>query len=296
MEHETIFAKLKQTYGLKEKHILLLRALCDGTARPAEALTKNAKIPLGRVYAYLNDLVRMQLVERTERKPFKYVIANFNRAIINFMHSRMTEYLHTESEVLGLMKGGHEHIDLIKTREEYTRSHLHLIEDSMHIRLVCFHNSFPFVLYPDDFDEFVHVRKYVMSFRKTISHIMGDGLYVIFRAYQKALARGAKFDIIVEKSAILNHLEMFKRELEPAFYARFIKHMEQRLRRVMIRSIDEYLPMEIDIGDHMVVLALSHLDMATGIVSRSEHVRSLYLALFEQKCARAQDIQELLKK
>lgn len=294
MDAELILHKLRQTYGIKEKHVLLVRQLQDGHPRSADELSKAADIPLGRVYSYLNELVEMQLVTRTGRKPYQYSIPKFSRAVIDFMRSRMSNYVQTESEVLDLMKGGAEHIDLIKTRADYTRAHLNVIEESMHIRLTCFHRSFPFLLYPDDFEDFIRLRRSIVQFRPTISYVDPEALYVIYRAYQQALARNAKFEVIVEKWTILDHLTMVRENFSPEFVKSYVAHIRKRAKTASIRVIEEYLPMEIDLGEKLAVLALSHLDMSTGIVSRSDAVRVLYSTLFDQKKVRTKDVTKFL--
>ncbi len=64
--------------------------------------------------------------------------------------------------------------------------------------------------------------------------------------------------------------------------------------KISVRVLEEYLPMEIDIGNRMLVLALSHIKMSTGIVLRSPAVRTLYSTLFEQKLPRTKNFLEYL--
>ncbi|MFC1774893.1 hypothetical protein ACFLZN_01090, partial [Nanoarchaeota archaeon] len=58
MEKEKILQKLKDSHGLKNKHVLILKALSKGKQLTAENLSDVCQIPLGRIYSYLNELVK----------------------------------------------------------------------------------------------------------------------------------------------------------------------------------------------------------------------------------------------
>ncbi len=81
-----------------------------------------------------------------------------------------------------------------------------------------------------------------------------------------------------------------------AFYRRYVKEIAERMRKgkISIRVLEEYLPMEIDIGNRMLVLAISHVKMSTGIVLRNPAVKSLYSTLFDQKLPRTRNFLEYL--
>jgi hypothetical protein len=298
VDEKKIFHKLRRVYGIKPKHILILSALKDATPRSAHKIAQLTNIPLGRLYTFLNELTSFHLVQRTGKKPYAYFIENFNTAVIDFMRSQMNKYITAESEIIELMKGGApEHIELIKSKKDYTHAHLKLIEESSKIRITCYHRSYPFILYPSNFDDFLLLRKAVVAWRPTISFVDPDALYIIFSTYQKAIDAGKEFEVICEKWTLLDHLEMIKKELGEEFYERYVKEMSDRLRKkkISVRALEEYLPMEIDLGDTNVVLAINHLNVSTGSVIRSPVVLDLYSTLFDQKLPRTKNLMEYLE-
>ncbi|MBD3318749.1 hypothetical protein GF342_02480 [Candidatus Woesearchaeota archaeon] len=298
MDRERILQKLKEDYGLKNKHVLILRTVAQHTDIPADKLSRVTDIPLGRLYTYLNELCAMKLVYRTPRKPYRYYIEDFNHAVIDFMRHRMNKFIKAEGEVLELMKGdAPENIELIKSKEDYTHAHIKLISESKNIRLSCFHRSFPFILYPEKFEEFLDLRRAIADFRPTISFVDADALYIIFQTYRRAIEEQKKFDIIVEKWTLLDHISLIKDTFGESWFNKYVEQITALINQgnIKVRAIEEYVPMQIDIGDNILVLALTHLNMSTGIVLRSPVVRELYSTLFEQKLPRTKEFLEYLR-
>jgi len=298
MEREKILHKLKTVYGLKPKQLLILRTLSDAKPLTAEKLSRLTSIPLGRIYAYLNKLIAGRLIHKTTKKPYQYHVADFKKTVLDFMHSERDKYISTEREVLDLMKGDAPgQMELIKTKTDYAYAHLKLIAESRHIRLMCFHRSFPFLLYPAEFEDFLAFRREVVKFRETLSFVDPESLYLIYRAYHQALDRGKKFELIVEKWTVLDHLALFRKKFGEESFRSYLAYLKKFLRsgKVSVRVIEEYIPMEIDIGDMSIVLALSHLNLYTGLSLRNPGVFQLYNTLFEQKLARTEDILTYLR-
>ena len=61
MEIDLLLNELKKGYGLKEKHIRIIKILRDWPLT-AEQVAKQGDIPLGRVYEYLNQLIEFKIL------------------------------------------------------------------------------------------------------------------------------------------------------------------------------------------------------------------------------------------
>jgi sugar-specific transcriptional regulator TrmB len=291
MIRQRILEKLHHTYGLSHKQVLILKELATGRKIGAEQIARQTAIPIGRFYGYVNELIADGLVSRTTKKPYFYHVPDFNRAVVDYMRSKMQEYSEAESGVLDLMKGAPEEIFHLKGPDEFIRAHLRLVMESKHIRTECFHQSFPYLLYPPDFDQFLKVRAKVIKRRNPKSGVDREKMYLTFTTYQNAVKQGKVFETIVERTTLLKRLKAIKSALTKKEFAEYLLWVQQLLStNVHIHISEEHGPLEMDIGDHQLVLALRHKDISTGISLRSRAVLKLYTTLFEQRVSRTTNL------
>lgn len=295
---DQILSKLKDEYGLKEKDVLIIKAIRYEKAT-AEQICKITKIPLGRVYSYLNKLVSKGLIERTSKKPYYYVIKDFNKNIISFMKDTRHKFVKKEAEVLKLMKGpGSEHIETIDTKEKFTQFHLNIIAEGQIVKITGYHGSFPYILYPNKWDEFIRLRHLVLSKRDTISFTDDETAYLVFKTYREALANGVKFEVIFEKNAFDNHLNMMLESWGKPYVQKFLKNLKKKLNQhsIKIYLLDEFLPLQADINENRVGLALIKKGSTTGAVIFSKNMVQIHSLIFEQRKERTIDLEQYLKK
>jgi len=296
VETDQILRKLQKHYGLKEKEVLIISALQFNKA-PADEICEKTKIPVGRVYAYLNNLVSKGLIERTSKKPYIYEIHNFNRNVISFMkHSRDT-LIRRETEVLKLMRGSSsEHIETLDTKEQFTQYHLNIIAEGQRIQIVCVTDSFPFLLYPSTWDKFQKQRQLVVSQRSTISFTDEETSYLVFKSYKEALQTGKKFEVIFEKAAFDRHIKILRDGFGDDYVKDFLQGIKSKVLQYGIQAhlLDEFITMQTDLNENRVGLSLRHENVTFGIVIFSKKVVQIYRTSFEQKLERTIPLMEYI--
>src|SRR3989344_6977948 len=99
MELDKIFLELQDGFDLKSQHIEILKAL-QFEALSAEKVCELAKIPPGRIYLFLNELLDSGLIQKTTKKPYVYWMENPKEKIITFMKNRSDTFVKNEHRII----------------------------------------------------------------------------------------------------------------------------------------------------------------------------------------------------
>ena len=285
MYKEMMLKRLKQKFGLKEKHLHILKAL-DNKKLEASQISKSTEIPMGRVYTYLNELVNHRLIQRSPKRPYTYELTDLRTNVLGFMKTRIDDLITAQREVIDLMKEGTpDQVELINTKGKFTATHVRLIAGSKEVKLISIHRSFPFLLYPSHWQEFLKVRKQVMKYRPTISFTDTETAYLVYKTYSDALAKGTRFRVLLDKDALDDHLSILLESFGQEYVQNYIKDLHDKLEkyRIQARVLEEKSPMEINIGDREVALSLVHLQLTTGLLMTSQTMVQFYTTYFEKK-------------
>ena len=298
MRSDHMFDQLRQHFGLSNKDIRVLEIL-KSTELDAQQLSKKTGIPHSRIYSTLNRLMEFQLVSRSKTRPYMYTLPDLKQNVLRFMKRRVDDLLKAEEEVMKTMRGvGVEYMQPISNSEEYTRNHLRIIAEAKKITIVAFHGSYPFILYPPSWDDFIKVRRLIAGLRETISHNDFETMFRIFQTYVDALAQEKEsWRVIFEKEVWDRHISIFKEQLGETFLKKYLKQLQQKLVKynIDVCLIDEFMPMEIDMSEDKVLVCLKHLGVTTGTLIRSAPVVKMYHASVEQKLERCQRLLPLIE-
>lgn len=297
MDTEKIFSQLKEGFGLRNKHIMILRMLKDGDQICAEKICKETGIPQGRIYEYLNCLIKEGLIDKTNHKPAQYYADNLKKNVIRFMKSKMDRMITTENEIMELMRGSNtEFISKIDNREMFTAEHLNMVVGGDEMKIMAVHRSYPFLLYPDNIDLFMEFRKLFASKRPTISRIDYETSYRTLTTYRDALRRETKFELVFERTTFETHIKLIEQEFGKEELQKYLQYLAKLLKKVNVYVSEEYNPMEIEMTENKVLLAVIHLGISTGIVMQSESVIKLFETYFEQKRKRSEPLIKTVEK
>lgn len=297
MDIDRLLFELKEGFGLKDKHIQIIKTL-QNWPLTAEQISKQAKIPLGRVYGYLNELRTHKLIERTPKKPYFYEVKDLNKSIIDFMKHRSDEMVQTKSRVMDLMKGmgKAEHIELVDSKERYSIFHLDVLSESKDIKIITHHASFPFALYPRRWDDFLATRNLVRSSRSTIAFADYNSIYLIFKTYKDAFDQHKRISVIMEKSCWQKTMDLFREEFGELYVKHYLKEVQKRLDKeeLEVYLSEEYQPIEVDLNELRVGVAIRHGEITTGIIMQSYTAVDVFNKLFEQTKLRSTPLQKEL--
>jgi len=290
MDMNKLLLELKNGFGLRDKHIQIIKVL-DKWPLTADQISKQAEIPLGRVYEYLNQLIELKLIEKTSKKPYFYEIKDLNKNIIDFIKHRSDQMVESKSRVMNLMvgTGAPEHIEMIDTKEKYSLVHLDIVSESSEAKIICHHNSFPFALYPRRWDDFLATRNLVRKQRSTIAFADYNSIYLIFKTYKDIFDMKKTIHIIMERSTWDKTIEMFKEEFGTLYVRHYLREVEKRLLEgeVEVYLTEEYQPIEVDLNNIRVGVAIRHGELTTGIVVQSSKSLAVFHKLFDQAKSRS---------
>jgi len=299
MEIDLLLNELKKGYGLKEKHIRIIKVLRNWPLT-AEQVAKQGDIPLGRVYEYLNQLIEFKIIVKTTKKPYFYEVKDLNKAVMDFMKHHSDKMTDTRRKVMDLMKGmgSTENIELVDSKEKYSIIHLDMVSEAKDLSIITHHASFPFALYPRRWDDFLATRNLIKKSRSTIAFADYNSIYLIFKTYKDAFDQNKTVRVVMEKSCWDNTINLFKEEFGPLYVKHYLKDIEERIKKdeIQIFLIDEYQPIEVDINDLRVGVAIRHGDITTGIIMQSPNAVGVFTKLFEVTIQRSSPLQKEIDK
>lgn len=297
MDLDKALDELKQGFGLKDKQVQIIKAL-ERWPLTAEQLSKQTKIPLGRIYTYLNELVDLKLLEKTTKKPHFYEIKDIHRSLANFIKHRSDQLVHSRARVLELLKeqGTESQVELIDSREKYSLLHLDMIAESKFTKVVPPHGSFPLALYPLKWEDFLATRTMVKKSRPTIAFTDYSAVYLSFKTYRDAFEEKKMISVLIERSTWENMLDMLDQEFGKAFVKTYLEDLKDRIAKATIEVFvtDEYQPIEIDINEYRVGLAIRHEQVVTGLIIQGKSATEVFSTVFEQSVARSVPLKRFL--
>lgn len=286
-------------FGLKSKHIAILEALY-GKKLDAQAICRATNIPKGRIYAYLNDLVSVSLIQRTPKKPYSYVMENISDHLSSFLKFKVDELIKKQQRVIDILeeKAPLEEIEFISSGNEFGFKLMQLLAESPYVKTISRHASIPFHLYPEDPVNYNKVRKAIIRHRETLAHTSHEMTLLIYKAQIEAHKKGKEMPSVMERFALESNFEIIKKVYGKEYLKQMIKQIQQKIEQqnIQIYVVDEYVPMQVYISPKKVFLSIIHLGATTGVVIRSNRVVNLYEDLFSDMIDRARPIGYYLNK
>lgn len=289
---------LKKDFGIKDREISILISV-ENKKLNAKDICLQTGIQKGRIYEYLNNLIQKNLIERTTKKPYSYFVSDPVNNILLFMKKRIDNMLESQSEIIKIMeKGGKEYIEKIDNGEKFTYTHLNMISSGKDFRMIGVHDSFPFFLYPDNFDDFLKLRNLISAKRATISFTDSERIFYIYKTYKEAMKENVKMTVVFEYETLIKHMKMIEGNLGKAFLNKMIKDCARKICAGTNKAyvIKEYLPFQIDINDRCVSVSIKHRGITNGFVLYSQDAVKMYNLIFEQHIERSKPLLPILRK
>lgn len=296
---DKVFEELREGFGLSDKHVLILSTIYE-KGLDARQICHLTKIPKGRFYNYINDLISFRLIEKSEKKPYIYSMKNADDKIMDFLKYRFDNLVDREKRVVDLMekRTQQENIELVHSGDEFTYKLLQLMDETKHMDAIVRHGSIPFPLYPAVYKDFQKVRDVILKNRPTLAHTSKPMTALIYKTYVDFYREGKEFVGIVEKSALEYHFDIIRKGLGKDFLKHMISDIKERMKKykITIYVVDEYVPMQIFVTDKKVFMSIIHFGVTQGTVIQSDRLVTLYSEFFEDMVRRGKPIESYLKK
>jgi hypothetical protein len=239
------------------------------------------------------------LIERSPKKPFSYFVSDARQNVLLFMKDRIDRMVNAQSEIIEMMeKSGGEHIERIESGSGFTYTHLNMISSSSDFRMIGVHGSFPYFLYPSNFNDFMKLRNLISSKRATISFTDPERTLYVYKTYKKAEKDKRNVTVVFEAETFLGHMEMIKKGLGKAFLRKMlddgIKKLKSGAGNVYI--INEHLPFQIDVNERSVGVSIKHKGLTNGLLIYSKDAVKMYSNVIEQHRKRAKPLLPIMQK
>ena len=291
-----IYTSLRKEFGLKDKHIAIIKEL-ENKELSAEDVCRRALIPAGRIYEYLNVLVENGIVKKSAQRPFKYTIPDLKHSIIRFTQNRIDDMMRLQSEMMYQLREAQQ-VRVVQNAMAFSQAHMSMALEGNVFKIVCIQGSFPYLLYPRDFNAFMRIRDIVTRARSTISRAGHDMAHLIYKAYQEALEAGKRLMVVFDKQTFHFHMKLFRDALGHDEFVVLLKDIIQKLEAydAEVYVVDEASPLQIDVSEKRVCLGLRYVGVTTGILIEGAEAVLFFNRAFDEKVQKAQDVLPLLKK
>jgi sugar-specific transcriptional regulator TrmB len=295
---DRILKELCESFSVSGKELLIIEALSKSKLS-AHEISKKTNIPIGRIYDYLNNLINVKLIERSEKKPYIYSIEKLDENIIEFLKYNFDETIRKQNKMMYLLEHrskNFDEIDIVTNSDDFSFRTIQLVKESKFIKNIVRHGSIPFPLYPEKSEDFLKVRTAVVENRDTLSHTTPEMTFMIYRTHDEAYKNGKNMEYIVEESALKFHFDMIKQKFGQKFFTRMKQEIKERLKKynVKIFVINEFVPIQTFITEQKVFLSLIHQKHTQGLIITNEAAVHLYNTYFEETKKRCKEIKKHL--
>ena len=299
MNIKPVVEELKNKRHITEKQFLILDLLIIENLT-AQQLSKKTKIPLGRIYEPLNQLISNKLIEKIGKKPSKYVFENSNERILEFLQNKFHNFVKDENKIIDMLDDKTPpRIDLLRSTEDFTFSLLKLLSSCKSgLKTIARYGSLPFIFYPSTKQEFIQMREVIDAKRTTIAHTTQTKSIRVFNAYHEALKKNKHFYAICNKDTFLWHINLIKKNLGQDFLDRMIADFRRKCKQYDIKLyiIEEYLPMQVFVIHNQIMLFHIHMGIGSGLEIHNKEVVQLYEGMFKDMVKRSKSAEYYLKR
>lgn len=297
MELEKIFLELKEGFGLKNQHIEILKALQYG-ALSAEKICDTTTIPMGRIYAFLNELLELGLIHKTNKKPYVYWMDNPKENIITFMKNRFDTFVKNEHRVMKLLEEKEQitQMEQVESSGQFIYTYMKMLHQCERMYAICMSASLPFEFYAHNQDDFIKIRNIIIQARPTIAHRTPEKALLAFKTLQEFFGKKKEYTVIMEKKSLDFHKQLIVNEFGQPFFDKVVNDLKKRMAEDNLKLfvIDDHNPMQLFVSDDRVFFSLRRHGTTSGVLLRSKDIAELYMNLFNSVLARAKPVEEYL--
>lgn len=304
MASKEILNILKEKFDLKENHIKIIESLSEKNNLTADEICKVTKIPKGRIYEFLNELLSIKLILKDKSLPSKYFIKDLDNQIVDFLEYSFNDLMSKEMAVMEVLeeKTKPDQIKLIRTAQEYSFHIMRLFKEGKHFKMIVRNKSAPPNIYPENEEDYVRLRQEIEGKRVTLTGGKGKLNLLLYKSYMSAW-KEKQFVYIMGKEGFdfffKNYDSAFGSKKTVEYMIKLKEDLKERNTKVIV--VDEYIPYSIYLSEKEMLLVLTHSGgELAGFVISNKHIIDVYHKLFEEMIKRGKDIahyiDEYLKK
>jgi hypothetical protein len=285
-----------EIYNIPEKQIRILKLLRNKELT-ARQISKQADIPIGRLYDYINDLLFDKLIEKTNKKPAIYSFTEPEAKINNFIQHKFNETTSKESLMLSLLQSNPTTVRLLTTREDYISECRRIYNQEDKIFFIERMKTPPFYFYPEDNTDYDRVRRHIRRKRELILGL--DTQQNLYKTnYFKNLNSGTKFIGVTNKKTLTEFFKTMKKALGEEKFKIQIKKIIQITKKdnVHCKLVDQEFPYYLVVTKNNVLMCLTSAGNVINLLINDKDVATNFTLFFESLYRDAKPIIPFLEK
>ena len=294
MEVDRVIGKLQENFRLKANEVLILRAVKDNELSAAQICHKTG-IPKGRIYDFLNSLLKSGLIKKTMNVPYKYGVGDFKKNVLDFLKKKEDEFQRKEEFLRNTLEKGAPEMVMIESRAQLLEQiRLSFKDDKTHKIILL---GTPNIFFPEDPIEALKIRN---AEDRQYPTTVGKGKESIpyHEAYREAYKdKNKKFYYLMKEGSFRPFLKILRELYSPDKYCKRITQIKKDLKKyninLRVSQGKSFFPYYFSVTESKVfLLFVSH--EVQGLVIRRPKVVKMYNRLFDEAYARAKSFRPLM--
>ena len=286
MGQDSIFEKLLEDYGLRENHILIMKAVQDKELTAEEICSKTG-IPRGRVYEFLNFLVDNKLIKATGTHPNLYTAKPLTKRVREFLTIKFQEQIDKEKLIESLMENDKPRIIPINNDQDFIFWLRKALVKCNKLKILTAWQ--PHLFYTNNNHIFMKFSQNVYDFSVPRSPIKS---LIIKDAFWKAYKNANPAYYIIDKSTIekykLTLRENFTPEERDNILSIVKKHLEDGLVKMFISKVKN--PAYMVITDNQVFLTMLSMQTSVGVCIQNTEIARAYDTMYDEQITRCENV------
>jgi len=296
MEVDRIIGKLQENFGLRANEVLILRAVKDNELSAVQICHKTG-IPKGRIYDFLNSLLKSGLIKKTNNMPYKYGIGDFKKSVLEFLKKKEDEFQRKEGFLRDSLEKEAPEMIMIESRAQLLEQiRLSFKDDKTHKIILL---GTPNIFFPEDPVEALKIRNFEDRIYPTT---VGRGKESIpyHEEYREAYKdKTKKFYYLMKEGSFRPFLNLLKQVYTSDEYCQRITQIKKDLKRynisLRVSKGKSFFPYYFSVTDSRVFLLFVSQEVQ-GLVIRRPNVVKMYNRLFDEAYAHAKSFKPLMDK
>jgi predicted transcriptional regulator len=294
MQVENILNELKNDFQLKDSHISIIKSLKEKDCT-ADEICSLTRIPKGKIYELLNELLNVNLIKKIRQIPAIYSAKDIKSNTLDFLKYCFDELVAKEVRIMSMLDRGEQQIEVITNKEKCIFRIMESLAKENNFRIVFGAKSVPMFFYPDNNQLHLKLRKKLVKERETLA---GDKHNAILLAntYKEAHKLEKRFRFLITEEAFNLYMKTASKELSKKEFRDLIKKIKGYVRRadIDLRVMQGHIFNYIYSSNDRLFIIMFSAKMAISLVITSEKAVNAFADLFDDVFKNSKNIKSFM--
>ncbi len=300
MDELLILNELQKNYGLRDNELAILTLLIKSSKKlTAHEISKQTKIPMGRIYDFLNELLLKKLVEKNEGTPARYFISNLEQNVSNFLNfqfeSENKRVLAITAALDKLYASSSAGIRILYGKEEFILEMIKHTQASKCSKMMLLGLAVPYLFYPEDKNEFLKMRRLVTGRRGSSLTGESPALQALLNdAIHRRCREGKEYKWIISEKTIKIFVESLEKNYGKKYVLDYLSGLKNKIKHnIQVRTTNEDFPYSMSIFDDCIMFAARADGEMVSLVFNSQEGVQFFSKFFDATLKECKDAKEI---